>query len=97
MVFIKKLIWDDFNVAHIAIHDVTVQEVEEVCQGDFIARQTYNDRLLITGPDSTGNLLSIVLGPEGDDEYYVVTARPAAKKERRVYRKTKEGGESHDD
>ena len=38
-------------------------------------------------------MLSIVLGPEGDDEYYVVTARPASKKERRDYRQTKKGGE----
>ena len=96
MVTINKLIWDDFNIDHIALHSVTVQEVEEVCQGDFIARQTYNNRLLITGPDSSGNLLSIVLAPEGDDAYYVVTARPAAKKERRDYRQPKQGGESHD-
>jgi uncharacterized DUF497 family protein len=96
MVFIKKLIWDDFNTSHIARHNVTRQAVDEVCQGNFIARQTYNNRLLITGPDSTGNLLSIVLGPEGDDEYYPVTARPASKKERQAYRQTKKGGESHD-
>lgn len=97
MVTINKLIWDDFNIDHIAVHSVTVKQVEEICQGEFIARQTYNGRLLLTGPDSTGNLLSVVLAPEGNDEYYIVTARSAAKKERRDYRQTQEGGESHDD
>ena len=97
MVVINKLIWDEFNVDHIAQHDVTMQDVEEVCQGELIVRQTYNSRLLITGLDSTGRLLSVVLALKGEGEYYVVTARPASRKERQEYRQTKEGGEEHDD
>ena len=34
-------------------------------------------------------LLSAILAPQGQGYYYVVTARPAAKKERRIYRQTK--------
>jgi hypothetical protein len=27
------LIWDDWNIEHIATHDVTDREVEEACEG----------------------------------------------------------------
>ena len=89
MFAIRRLIWDDWNVAHIARHGVTPEDVEEVCQGSYLVRQTYEGRLMVIGPNAAGNLLSAILAPEGDDTYYVVTARPSAKKERRIYRETK--------
>jgi uncharacterized DUF497 family protein len=65
--------------------------VEEVCQGDYLVRQTYAGRFMVIGPNAAGNLLSAILAPEGDGAYYVVTARPSAKKERRIYREVKGG------
>ena len=47
MIVIRRLIWDSWNVAHIARHEVTPDEVEEVCQGEYIVRQTYDERLLL--------------------------------------------------
>jgi hypothetical protein len=38
MIFIRRLIWDAWNVAHIARHAVVPEEVEQVCHGDFIVR-----------------------------------------------------------
>lgn len=49
MIFLRKLVWDSWNVAHIARHEVTPNEVEEVCHGEYIVRQTYDDRLLLIG------------------------------------------------
>lgn len=92
MITVRRLTWDDWNVAHIARHGVTPEDVEEVCQGDYLVRQTYQGRFLVIGPSTSGNLLSAILAPEGEGVYYVVTARPAAKKERRIYRQLK-GGE----
>lgn len=92
MIVIRRLIWDDWNVDHIARHGVTPEDVEEVCQGSYLVRQTYGGRLMVIGPNAAGNLLSAILAPEGEGAYYVVTARPSAKKERRIYRETK-GGE----
>ena len=89
MLFIRRLIWDAGNVAHIARHDVSQEEVEEVCEGEFIHRETYKGRLLIIGPTQTGRILAIVLAPEGEDVYYVVTARPADRRERRDYGRDK--------
>jgi uncharacterized protein len=92
MITIRHLIWDDWNIAHIARHEVTPEDVEEVCRGDYLVRQTYQGRYMLIGPNASGNLLSAILAPEGEDTYYVVTARPAAKQERRIYRQST-GGE----
>jgi len=54
----------------------------------------YGGRLLIIGPTLAARVLAAVLKPEGDPgEYYVVTARPADRKERAVYRR-EQGGET---
>lgn len=70
-------------------HAISIEEAEEVCQGDFVALAGYQDRLLLVGPTASGNLLTVVVAPEGDGIFYIVTARPASKKERRYYREQK--------
>lgn len=86
MLIIAQLLWDEWNTEHIARHGVTPSDVEEVCSGEPIARETYGGRLMVIGPNRADNLLAAILAPRGNDVYYVVTARPAAKKERRIYR-----------
>jgi hypothetical protein len=46
------------------------------------------------GLSATGRMLAVILDlePEEVDVYYPVTARPAARKERLMYQKIKEGG-----
>ena len=73
-------------MAHIARHPVTSDEVEEVCHGEHIVRQSYSDRLMLIGPAISGRMLAIVLEPGEEGVYYPVTARPASRKERRLYR-----------
>ena len=63
VLFIRRLIWDTWNVAHIARHEVTPDEVEEVCHGNFVARQTYRGRLILIRPTHSGRLLALVVGP----------------------------------
>jgi uncharacterized DUF497 family protein len=92
MIVIRRLVWDEWNVAHIARHRVTPDEAEEVCHGNFVLLQGQKGRLIIIGPTQRGRLLAVVLNPEGDEGiYYPVTARPAATKERRLYRQQKGG------
>jgi uncharacterized DUF497 family protein len=92
---IVVLIWDDFNEAHIwERHQLTRARVEEVCYGDARNIQidiTYGGRLLIVGPGKDNKLYAIVLGPEGENTYYPVSARRASKKERRAYDEWKAG------
>ena len=63
---VGRLIWDPWNIGHIARHDVTPEEVEQVCRGPHVER--------------------VVLERRGPDAYFVITARPASRKERRIYR-----------
>jgi uncharacterized protein len=87
MIFIRRLIWNSWNVAHIARHEVTSDEVEEVCHGEHMVRQTYDERLLLIGPTLNGRMLVVILEPtEKRGVYYPVTARPASKKERNLYK-----------
>ena len=96
MIVIKRLVWDDWNIYHIARHEVTPEEVETVCQGNFITLQGKKGRLVIVGSTAEQRMLSIVLEPEPEEGvYYPVTARPAARKERQIYQQIKKtkGGE----
>jgi hypothetical protein len=94
MIRVRRLIWDPGNVAHIARHYVTPDEVEEVCHGPFIARQAYRGRLMLIGPTQEGRMLTVVLDPEPNENgvHYPVTARPASRKDRRHYQ-VERGGE----
>ena len=93
MVYVRRLNWDAWNLAHIARHAVTQEEVEAVCQGDPVElKRSYKDRFLVAGPTATGRMLTVVLGPEPDAPagvYYVFTARPAHRTERRYYHEQK--------
>ena len=92
MTFVRRLSWDAWNVSHIARHQVTPEEVEQVCHGQHVQRQAYAGRIMLIGTTEAGRILSVVLNPEENDMYYPVTARPASRGERRVYLSEK-GGE----
>ena len=80
MLVVRRLIWDPWNVAHIARHQVTPDEVEEVCHGDPIVQVGKQGRSLVFGPTQAGRMLAIVLDPEtGEGVYYPETARPASR------------------
>ena len=85
MLSIRRLICDAWNVAYIARHDVTPEEVEQVCQGTHITRQAHEERVIVIGPTRTDRVLALILDPEGEGVYYPVTAQPASRKERHLY------------
>lgn len=93
MIEVRRLVWDDFNVEHIARHEVRTEEVEEVCHGNFLLLQGKKGRLVLIGPTEVERLLAVVLAPWNlEGAYYAITARPAARSERKLYQQTK-GGE----
>ncbi|MCC7164979.1 MAG: BrnT family toxin [Anaerolineae bacterium] len=95
MVEIKRLIWTEWTISHIAKHDVTIEEAVEECFGNPIAQEGHTGRLLIIGPTQSQRMLTIVVNPEDEEGVYkVVTARPAARKERRIYKSEKDGDEN---
>lgn len=89
MIYVRRLIWDDWNVEHIAHHAVKLEEVEEVCHSDPVVRRTRDGRFLVIGRTDAGEFLTVILDPEGNGVYYPVTARPASDVERRYYQKQK--------
>ena len=87
MLSVRRLIWDAWNVAHIARHDVIPEEVEEVCHDEPMTSETYKGRLRVVGLTQSGRILTVILAPTPDaGVYYPVTARSADRKERRNYR-----------
>jgi uncharacterized DUF497 family protein len=86
MLLVRRLIWDTWNIAHIARHDVIPDEVEDVCHGQPVTSQTYKGRIRVVGPTRSHRMLTVILAPtEEPGVYYPVTARPADRKERRNY------------
>ena len=92
---IKSLIWDDWNVAHIARHDVLPNEVEEVCAGNRIEREAYRQRIFLVGTTKTGRILTVILEPrEEQGVYRPITAYEASKRSIKAYQEeNKRGGD----
>ena len=91
-IIVKRLVWDEWNIAHIASHDVIPEEVEEVCKNDFLVQTGNKGRVVVIGLTGENRWLEVVLDPEPEEyTYYVVTAHTANKKERALYQKEKGG------
>ena len=85
-VIVKKIVWDEWNITHIARHQVLSNEVEEVCEDTPQAEAAEKGRLRLTGITIQGRVLSLFLDPELEDGvYYPVPARDASRKERKAY------------
>jgi len=93
-IIIKKLVWDAWNISHIARHSVLSEEVEEICQTNSQTKVANKGRVRITGLTKKGRIISAFLDPEQEDGiYYPVSARDASKKERKDYDRWSKGGE----
>ena len=84
---IDRLAWDDWNRVHVREHGVTIDEVEEMIARRPAGRATYKGRTLLVGPTSAGRMLAVAVGPVPREEgaFYVFSARPASRKERRLF------------
>ncbi|MDP3734857.1 MAG: hypothetical protein Q8R39_00295 [bacterium] len=86
MLSVHRLIWDTWNVAHIARHDITSEEVEGVCHGKPVTSETRKGRIRVVGLTQSGRILTVILASTQEEGvYYPITARPADRKERRNY------------
>jgi uncharacterized DUF497 family protein len=81
--------WDEHNIAHIALHGVSIEDAEGGLSDDGIVPiDAYwrNDewRVEVLGSTYGGRVLDIVFTRRGE-RVRVVTARDANRKERRLY------------
>ncbi len=86
VIVIEELIWDEWNINHIAKHSVTIVEIEQACKNQLKAYVSYSHRVIVIGETDMARLLSIVLAEslEIKNSYYVVTARDISSKERKL-------------
>lgn len=85
---IQNLIWDEWNIQHIARHNVNPVEVEEVCGSRKIfISNVGGHKIRVIGQALSGRYLAVFLANKGENNYYVVTARNATIKEKRQYKR----------
>jgi len=84
---IQNLIWDEWNVEHIARHGVKPEEVEQVCRSNYFFTKGRQNTYRVIGQTQGGRYLTIILAPRGQGDFYPVTARDADNKERRRFKK----------
>lgn len=86
-IVIKKLVWDEYNLEHIKKHKVKVSEIEEVAENIIAHTWGKKNRYLIIGRVGV-RIITVIVRRKEVGVYYPVTARDAAKKERKkVYEK----------
>ena len=85
-----RLIWDRWNLNHIAKHGISRKEVEEAVRDNRAVIWKHRGRYVMLA-SAHGRILFMVLEKIGkrSKSYYVVTARDATKSEKRIYRKGK--------
>ena len=86
---IKQLVWTPENEQHIAEHQVTPAEVEELFfeEGPYVRRGPGENLYHVYGRSGAGRYLFVVMIHLEEGKGYVVTARDMDKKERRLYQK----------
>jgi uncharacterized protein len=87
--------WDDANISHIAEHDVTPEEAEEVLTGDslemsFEIGEDGEERWSYLGETTRSRLLYLVITLRGE-KIRVITAFGPPKQDKQFYLRTKAG------
>jgi len=86
---IYELVIEPGREEHIARHQVSVAEVEEVVFGAPFIRKARQGRYHILGQTEAGRYLAVFVAPRGPGVYGLVTARDADDAERRAYMRQK--------
>jgi uncharacterized protein len=96
MLTIRRLLWDTWNISHIARHGVIPDEVEYVCQHNpLVIRGKIRKRVVLVGETEEKRLLGVVLENHGAGTYYPLTAYDALEADRVLY--TRERGGENDE
>ena len=82
---ICELVWDDDNIDHIAKHNVTPDEVEDVCFGLHISKKESMQRYILSGQSAGGRYLNVVVQQIGRGLFRPITAFEMSKNYKRTY------------
>ena len=84
---ISRLVWDEWNIDHIARHNVEPEEVEEVCRRKNLFNKWKNKTYRVIGQTEEGRYLTIFLASRIEQSYYPVTVRDSTEKEKKAFRR----------
>lgn len=87
MIKIKRLHWNRWREEHIARHNVSIAEFEDVTFGKHYDIKTRQGRYRLIGQTSDGRYLVVILEPSDYGWFDPITARDATQNERRLYLK----------
>jgi uncharacterized protein len=89
---IKEFEWDDNNIEHIAMHNISPDEVEDVAFDDdpWVKRGRKDTRYLL-GYTIAGRYLFVVYVLKGKGVVRVITAMDMDNKTKKLYKKRKRG------
>ena len=93
MPWIKGFVWDDENMAHVARHAVSPEEVEEALVAEALVLRGPDSRYLAYGRTESGRWVFAVYVTQPRGRVRVLTARDMTEGERRLYQR-KRGGRS---
>ena len=71
---IGELEWDDENVGHIAQHNVSPKEVEDVCYSLNLSEKAVGQRYVLSGQTDGGRYLNVVIQRIGGGLFRPITA-----------------------
>jgi uncharacterized DUF497 family protein len=82
---VDHVLWNAANVAHVAKHGISPEEVEDVLFTPPLdaRRGEQEDSYLVLGRTRAGRRLLVVIAPRPRNNWYVVTARDVSRAERR--------------
>ena len=83
---VVALIWDDWNVQHIARHGVEVYEVEEAIENIRYSRRS-REYIMVLAQTYSGRHLTIIIDHEGRGYWYTVSVRDMTTAERQLFRR----------
>jgi uncharacterized DUF497 family protein len=90
---IQKIIWSEDRIEHIARHEVTPEEFEEIVFGTGLVQRAKSEGInpvyYVRGQTEFGKYLICVVIQFPDGNGYPVTARPMTDQEKRRYRQWK--------
>ena len=86
--FIRRLLWDDYRIDHIARHDVDPNEAWEVCEDPLhMAHRQGQDRYRLYGQSIDSRYLFVVLERVAASMFRPITARDMTEAEKRSFRR----------
>lgn len=84
---ITQLIWDDWNIEHIARHDLVPEDVARSLRDPkAIFLKAKQGRVMVLGRAERRLVTTVLNAQATSGVYYVITARDMSKKERALYR-----------